>query len=873
MTAPVQPLCDNEAIQKALELIIDDGQVVELRALEAVTAKDKWPHTVSGYFDDPAKLAQAVASIKSAKGIYFTPNPINPVLLARASNRIRKAPKGESTQDSDIVPRRWFLLDTDPQRPSGISSSDTEHEEAIDRARKIYRYLKECGWPDPISADSGNGAHLSYRIDLPTNDEVLVQRCLESLANRFDDESVKVDLTVFNPARIWKLYGTRACKGDNTIDRPHRMARILSYPDEIAVVPLAKLEQLAAESDSENVDAVVLKQDYKSNGQPFDISDFISRHGLDVSGPEPWNGQQGKGQRWIFNKSPMCDHDDGASHLLEHASGAMSAGCHHNSCSWKWADLRAKFEPPKRINGAKVKAPSTATKHQAPDPFKAFPIKAFPSTVQKIVQIAAKSIGCDPTLIALPMLSAFAGVIGNTRSIQLKPGWEEPSIIWTSVVADSGSMKTPAFKFALKPLEEIQLQALEDHQQTIADYERDKLDYERELKKWKGKGIGDPPEKPEEPQPARFLVSDITVEALASILQANWRGLLLARDEIDGWLNSFDQYRGGKGSDTAAWLSMQAGTSLTVDRKTGNPRTICIPQALVSLSGGIQPGTLKRSLSQKHRENGLAARILFAMPPRSMKQWTDQGIPPEVEARYASIFEKLRELKADIYGDKRPEPVVLRLLPGAKTAWVRFYNTHAKEQVNLSGDLAAVWSKQEAYAARLALVIHCVRWAVDDTTLKTPDAIDVISMEAGITLVRWFGQEARRIYAMLSETEEDEERRRLAEWIDRKGGEITTRELQQGIRQFESSQEAESALNELVKAGYGHWETVATTTKGGRPARRFKLASVSTVYETHAKPEENASSVDVDNNVDQKQSEKPSSTESTSENGQEWGEI
>ena len=63
-----------------------------------------------------------------------------------------------------------------------------------------------------------------YRIYVPAADEELIKRCLAALAKVFDDADVKIDQEVFNPARIWKLYGSLACKGDSTIERPHRMA-------------------------------------------------------------------------------------------------------------------------------------------------------------------------------------------------------------------------------------------------------------------------------------------------------------------------------------------------------------------------------------------------------------------------------------------------------------------------------------------------------------------------------------------------------------------------------------------------------------------------------------------------------------------------
>lgn len=134
--------------------------------------------------------------------------------------------------------------------------------------------------------------------------------------------------------------------------------------------------------------------------------------------------------------------------------------------------------------------------------YRSFPIAVLPEPIRTFVIKGAQAIGCDQSYVALPLLSALASAIGNTRRIQLKRGWTEPAIIWTAIVGDSGTMKTPAFRLAMKPLRDVQAAALKDHAQATANHERAKIAYERELLQWKRKGEGDPPEKPEEPQPA-----------------------------------------------------------------------------------------------------------------------------------------------------------------------------------------------------------------------------------------------------------------------------------------------------------------------------------------------------------------------------------
>ncbi len=201
---------------------------------------------------------------------------MNPSLLARALNRIRIC-KGKEplTSDLDIIRRRWLLIDCDAQRPAGISATKEEHEAAMARAREIFAYLREDCWPDPIAADSGNGAHLLYRLDLPAEDGGLLSRVLLALSHRFDDDAVKVDTGVFNPARIWKMYGTLACKGDSTPDRPHRIARILSAPDTPEIVSQELLEALAGTAIAKVKEPP--RKEIKPHDVRFDLDSFIAK--------------------------------------------------------------------------------------------------------------------------------------------------------------------------------------------------------------------------------------------------------------------------------------------------------------------------------------------------------------------------------------------------------------------------------------------------------------------------------------------------------------------------------------------------------------------------------------------------------------------
>jgi hypothetical protein len=480
--------------------------------------------------------------------------------------------------------------------------------------------------------------------------------------------------------------------------------------------------------------------------------------------------------------------------------------------------------------------------------FRPFPVEVLPEPVRTFVTAGAAAIGCDPSFVALPTLTVLASAIGNTFRIELKSGWTEPACLWTAVVGASGTLKTPAVDLPLKSLRDAQAEAIKDYESQIEQHEKDMANYEAQLRDWRGKKPrerGDPPRKPKAPIPINYLVGDVTVEGLAPILAENPRGTLLVRDELAGWIGSFDRYaKGGKGGDSAHWLSMHAGKFAKIDRKTGTPRTIFIPRALVSVTGGIQPEVLNRVLGREHRENGLAARLLLTYPPRKPRVWTEAEIDPALERKFGGLVLGLMLLQPGTDEKNDPTPRIVRLGPAAKRAWVKFFNAHAREQVELLGDEAAAWSKLEGYAARFALIIHLVRKMAGDPTLVDPDHIDEQSIEAGIALSQWFGYETRRVYALLSESDAVRAHRGLIELIERRGGRITARQLQQSDRHLGTSEAAERVLQELVDAGVGDWQPVPPAAKGGQPTRVFVLADSTHVYGTSSNPDENMGSVD-----------------------------
>lgn len=234
--------------RRVYEQFFHPGEVVEIRAIGGMKGKSSlwsgWAGgqkpVVAGYFDNAAAFHEAANGLDKAgaHGVYFTLNPVDPALIARASNRL--SAEISTTSDKDVKCIRWLPIDLDPVRVSGVSSTNEELERAKGVARQIAERLEDkYGFPPGIRAMSGNGYHILYRLkDLENDDttEGKMKKLLWALARDFTSDTVMVDEKVFNPARIWKLYGTTGRKGDNTQDRPHRRS-ILYNPVKLDEVP------------------------------------------------------------------------------------------------------------------------------------------------------------------------------------------------------------------------------------------------------------------------------------------------------------------------------------------------------------------------------------------------------------------------------------------------------------------------------------------------------------------------------------------------------------------------------------------------------------------------------------------------------------
>jgi len=448
-----------------------------------------------------------------------------------------------------------------------------------------------------------------------------------------------------------------------------------------------------------------------------------------------------------------------------------------------------------------------------------FPVEALPQVLAKFVKHVAYRIGGESVeaQVALPLLAALAGAIGNARAIEARPGWQEPSVLWTCIIAGSGGAKSPAYKAAMQFVFAEEKAARDAHKIALADFNAAEMEHS-DWKRERG-NKGPAPDRPVKPSARRLWVDDTTIEALATIVEANPRWFIVAREELRAWAASFDCYKSGGrgGADQPKWLTLYDAGPLSVDRKGGD--SIHVPRAAVSLTGGIQPGIFARTMTADDIDSGLLGRLLVAMPPAEELKWPDGDMDWATVEAVRSLFRTLFDMPMPADG-----PTVLDMEPNAQLIYKQFFQQQQREILRASGAVKGMLSKSNAAVLRLALIIHVCRQAAGEVI---PDRVDAESINRAIVLGRWFAREGRRVYQLLlggrAVDRAADDAGAVERWIEAQGGYSSLRDLRKGPRRFRDDDDgrAEAAARRLVAEGRAGWESTST---GGRPTDGIRLA-------------------------------------------------
>ncbi|WP_161602278.1 DUF3987 domain-containing protein [Tautonia marina] len=414
-----------------------------------------------------------------------------------------------------------------------------------------------------------------------------------------------------------------------------------------------------------------------------------------------------------------------------------------------------------------------------------FPLHVLSAPARDLAEAAAESIGCPVDFPAVACLAVASGIIGQSVRLLIKAGYFASASVYAALVGGPSIGKSPALRVATLILWAI---ANELH-----------LEWQREMEAWE---MEDPKERGPKPQLRRLASSDCTTEALGPILADNPRGLTVLPDEMTKWVLSMDQYKGGKGGDRPFYLSAWAGEPVFIDRAKNMKEPIAVPHPFLTVIGGMTPDMLSTLPEGKGRDDGFLARLLFAFPdPVTRRRYSERGIPEDVATDWANLVRSLwgRGMR---FVNGREQAHVVGMTPEARKAWVALMNAHLAEHEadDFDDALEGCWGKLEAYAGRLALILHLMDLSSDPTRpapVEPPDLGETV-IDAAADLLVYFKSHARRTYAAMGGKAEQggSDVRAIIRWVLRNDlTRFSTRDIDRNIPRFHDN---DAALTDVL---------------------------------------------------------------------------
>lgn len=451
-----------------------------------------------------------------------------------------------------------------------------------------------------------------------------------------------------------------------------------------------------------------------------------------------------------------------------------------------------------------------------------------------LLQDLAAGAGAPIDYVAIAMLGVTASLIGGKRRV--KPyevgTWTEPAILWTALVGDPSSNKSPALDAVTEPLWRMESEHAERHKETLHDHEAVAARAAAERKLWDEKvkqaakaGDDTPPMPlaaalPEDPVRRRLLVTDATPEALAMILSGNPTGTLHLSDELAGWLMSFERYSPG---GREFWLSSFGGRPHNIDRKGGGGKVISLPFNGVSVVGGIQPEKLKAALLDTV-DDGLAPRFLWAFPdkiaysrPRSV---ADVGLLDHTYRRLDALLPAIGTL-----GEAKA--LTLPLDPGAADVFELWMQEHQESYGEAASLYKGFCGKLPGIVLRLSLISELLTWAIGREE-REPAQVGVRSVVQAIEFVEAYAKpSALRVFGDAARPVNERRGAALARHIRKQGlTAFSTREVYTFTPRpsdlLTNGQEVDEAVELLLEAAWIHPAPLPERSpRGGRPPKRF----------------------------------------------------
>lgn len=437
----------------------------------------------------------------------------------------------------------------------------------------------------------------------------------------------------------------------------------------------------------------------------------------------------------------------------------------------------------------------------------------------------AERLSCPLDYVAIPAIVGAGTALGNTVGILPKEydeSWVVHAGFWGGIVGSPGSMKTPALIHSLKPLHHLEEVAATQYKQDCVKYQQDKAQFDKAMANFKSGKSTSFPIEPMKPIKARYIVNDVTYQALGEILAHNPSGILALADELSGLLQSLDT--AGQEAARGFYLSGWGGQgSYTFDRITRESVTLTRYQ--LAVFGGFQPDRIKAYVrfaqSGSSKNDGLLQRFQLLVWPDLPEQFELVDRPANKDA-LAKMHQAIISLKAlytkPLQGATTNHSGVqlLHFDKEAQTLFNNWYldNENMLRNSSLDPSEHGHFAKYRSLVPGLALLFHLIN--------GNSGPVNKASFRTALQFAKYLKSHAKRTYGSVHGLDSAPTRSLANKLLARKISDGFTQRslLHKGWANLSNKDKVYLAVNALVEHG---WLSEHASEAAGRKTTVYKI--------------------------------------------------
>jgi hypothetical protein len=489
-----------------------------------------------------------------------------------------------------------------------------------------------------------------------------------------------------------------------------------------------------------------------------------------------------------------------------------------------------------------------------PDPLITYaeplPTDALGPVLGPMVDAVAETYQVPPDIAVTMALPLIACAAAGRWSVNVRDGWTESVGLATLSVLGSSGGKSPTLRKLAEPLQEFEIECMDAgrgdyaeskaRSQVLADRaeklrkevaktdESDLIPGSNQHQEYRAKVdayVQACRERDEHvvAAPPRFMIDDVTPEALAQVMHQQDGAIGIVSDEAGIFGTLSGRYNPGQ-VNLDVVLKGVSGTRIQIDRKGSETGPVIINHPVLSISVAVQPGLMARlGDTPQFRESGMLGRFLPVMPRSimGMRKLDTPGVPWEVDGRWREAIRELAQTALN-----------LRRAGARRTLEVK------PDAVVLLNDFRAALEPQFLEGGRLAdltdfggkLAGSAVRIAACLTLLADPEAtvIDGPTMRDALRVADAYVEHARTVFSTLTGGDPNAPLSKVVAWLtEQNRATVTHRELHQALKHYSWARKTEglqAAMETLAAMGYVKQANCTPSgSKGGRPSKGWAV--------------------------------------------------